>query len=135
MGWVPLGCSSTPSTKNIDALTFHPWNSETPMTWETSLWENYTDGILVLHRGKIVFERYFAELTEDRLHAAMSVTKSFTGTLAATLLAEGLLDENKTVVEYVPELKGSAFRRRYRSAGDGHDDRSKVQRRLFRPQC
>ena len=94
--------------KTIDALTFQPWNAE-PMTWEASLWENYTDGMLVLHRGKIVYERYFAELTEARVHAAMSVTKSLTGTLAATLLAEGLLDENETVAAYVPELKGSAF--------------------------
>ena len=91
--------------KTIDALTFRPGNAE-PMTWETSLWENYTDGMLVLHQGKIVYERYFAELTEARVHAAMSVTKSLTGTLAATLLAEGSLDENETVAAYVPELKG-----------------------------
>ena len=79
------------------------------MTWEASLWENYTDGILVLHRGKVVYERYFAALSEQKKHAAMSVTKSFTGTLAACLLAEGLLDENKAVTEYIPELEGSAF--------------------------
>lgn len=94
---------------SIDALTFLPWDSQTPMTWEESLWHNYTDGILILHRGKIIYERYFAELSEEKVHAAMSVTKSFTGTLAATLLAEGLLDEDEHVMTYVPELKGSAF--------------------------
>ena len=95
--------------ENIDSLTFLPWDSKEPMTWEASLWENYTDSVLVLHRGNIIFERYFGALTEEKKHAAMSVTKSFTGTLAATLLAEGELDEDKTVVEYVPELQGSAF--------------------------
>ena len=94
---------------SIDALTFLPWDSKTPMTWEESLWHNYTDGILILHRGKIIYERYFAELSEEKVHAAMSVTKSFTGTLAATLLAEGLLGEDEHVITYVPELKGSAF--------------------------
>lgn len=95
--------------ETIDSITFVPWNSDKAMTWEASLWKNYTDGILIIHKGKIVYERYFAALTELNKHAAMSVTKSFTGTLAAMLVAEGLLDENKTVVEYVPELQNSAF--------------------------
>jgi hypothetical protein len=32
------------------------------LTWEQSLAENYTDGILVLHKGKIIYERYFGAL-------------------------------------------------------------------------
>lgn len=95
--------------ENIDSLTFVPWDSDEPITWLASLEKNYTDGILILHRGQIVYEKYFAALTEVGKHAAMSVTKSFTGTLGAMLAAEGLLDEQKTVVEYVPELKNSAF--------------------------
>jgi len=94
---------------NIDALTFTPWKSSSPMTWEQSLWENYTDGMLIMHRGKVVYERYFGELAPERVHAVMSVTKSFTGTLASILVAEGVLDENKLVTAYVPELAGSAF--------------------------
>ena len=95
--------------ENIESLTFVPWNSDEEITWEASLGTNYTDGILILHQGKIVFEKYFAALTETGKHAAMSVTKSFTGTLAQMLVAEGTLDDSKTVVEYVPELKDSAF--------------------------
>lgn len=93
----------------IDELVFQPWGSGAPLTWEASLWKNYTDGILVLHRGAIVFERYFGALTAANQHAAMSVTKSFTGTLGASLLADGLLDESVRVVDYVSELQGSAF--------------------------
>ena len=73
------------------------------------MWKNYTDGIIILHQGKVVYERYFSELTESDVHAVMSLTKSFTGTLAATLVAEGVIDEDKLVAEYVPELKHSAF--------------------------
>lgn len=56
-----------------------------------------------------MFERYFGALTAANQHASMSVTKSFTGTLGAALLADGLLDENTAVLDYVPELVGSAF--------------------------
>lgn len=70
---------------------------------------NYTDGILVLHKGRVVYERYFGVLDEKGQHGAMSVTKSFIGTLGAILVAEGKLDDKKTVGHYVPELKSSAF--------------------------
>ena len=93
----------------IDAVTFLPRNSDQPMTWEASLPINYTDGIVILHKGKIVYEKYFGELKPDGLHAAMSVSKTFTGTLGALLVEEGLLDENKTGADYVSELKNSAF--------------------------
>ncbi len=93
----------------INTVTFRLTNADKDMTWEESLWENYTDGILVLHRGRVVYERYFGALTDDKKHAALSVTKSFTGTLGAVLVAEGKLDENKRVAEFIPELKDSAF--------------------------
>lgn len=93
----------------IESLSFLPLNSSESMTWEESLSKNYTDGILILHKGKIVYEKYFGELKPDGVHAAMSVSKTLTGTLGALLVAEGKLDENKTGADYVPELKGSAF--------------------------
>lgn len=93
----------------IDSISFTPWNSQTPMTWEESLGKNYTDGIIVLHKGKIVYEKYMGGLTPDGTHAAMSVSKSFTGTLASILIAEGKIDPSKKVTEYIPELEGSAF--------------------------
>ncbi len=94
---------------NIDWVTFTPTNSTEKMTWKESLEKNYTDGILILHKGKIVYEKYFGELKPDGLHAAMSVSKTFTGTLGGLLVEQGLLDENKTGADYIPELKGSAF--------------------------
>ena len=95
--------------KDIDSITFIPWGEDKPMTWDASLWKNYTDGIIILHKGVVVYERYFGELTKADVHAAMSLTKSFNGTLASILVAEGTLDENKLVPFYVPELKNSAY--------------------------
>jgi CubicO group peptidase (beta-lactamase class C family) len=94
---------------DLDAVTFIPIGGAKPMTWADSLVANYTDGIVVLHRGSIVYERYFGALTAERPHMAFSVTKSFFGTLAALLIAEGKLDPKAPVARYVPELATSGF--------------------------
>jgi CubicO group peptidase (beta-lactamase class C family) len=80
-----------------------------PMTFECMLKETYADGIAVLHRGKLIYERYFGALKPHKPHISMSVTKSFTGTLAGMLVAEGKIDPQAPVTDYVPELKASAF--------------------------
>jgi CubicO group peptidase (beta-lactamase class C family) len=79
------------------------------ITFDQALAETYADGIAVLHRGRIVFERYFGALEPQKQHIAMSVTKSFTGVLAGIFIAEGKLDPAARVMVYVPELKSSAF--------------------------
>ena len=94
---------------DIDAVTFVPLGGKQSMTWEQSLEKNYTDGIIVLHRGNVVYERYFGVLKPEGQHGAMSVTKTFVGTLAALLVAEGSLDPERKVADYVPELTESAF--------------------------
>lgn len=94
---------------NIDNIQFTPWDSDEKITWNDSLAKNYTDGIIIVHKGKIVYESYFAGLTPDGLHAAMSVSKSFAGTLATILVAQGKLDADALVTSYIPELEGSGF--------------------------
>lgn len=93
----------------IDHLEFTPIGTEQSLKWKESLSLNYTDGILILHRGTIVYEKYFGALKPDGVHAAMSVSKTFTGTLGGLLVEEGVLDEHKTGADYVPQLKESAF--------------------------
>lgn len=110
---VPLSYPSPPDfaelRSQIDALTFTPQNSDSLMTWEQSLFANYTDGMLIMHRGEVVYERYFGCLEEEGKHAIMSMTKSFTGLLAEIMVAEGLLDDGALVREVVPEIGDSAF--------------------------
>lgn len=93
----------------IDELRVVPNGASQALTWRQSLDATYTDGIVVLHRGAVVYERYFGVLKEDGQHAAMSVTKSVIGTLGAMLVAEGTLDAQAKVATYVPELTNSAF--------------------------
>ncbi|WP_424629431.1 serine hydrolase domain-containing protein [Bradyrhizobium sp. SYSU BS000235] len=80
-----------------------------PLTFNDALALTYTDGILVLHKGKVVFEKYFGAGDPHRPHIAFSVTKSVVGTLAALLAADGKLDPAALVTKYVPELKDSAY--------------------------
>lgn len=92
----------------IDDITFQTLDGKT-MTWSEALDSAYADGVIILHRGRIVYEKYFAHMDREKHHALMSVSKTFTGTLGAILVAEGVLDQNKRVAEYVPELAASAF--------------------------
>ncbi len=95
--------------EELNAVAFYPWGSTTPMTWKASLLENYTDGILILHQGTIVYERYFGVLSREGHHGAMSLTKSVMGLLAMILMEEGLIDPDAEVQAYIPELAASAF--------------------------
>ena len=105
----PVSALSRGKAADLDGLTFTPMGSDKTMTWVESLGANYTDAIVVLHRGQVVYEKYFPILPADRQHIAFSVTKSFMGTLGAMLVAEGRLDPNAIVTRYIPELAGSGF--------------------------
>lgn len=105
----PVAVLPTALRDDIDSLTFTPLGAQRTMTWRESLDANYTDGIVVLHKGRIVYERYFGVLGPEGQHGLMSVTKTFVGTLAAMLVAEGRLDPGQRVDSYVPELAASAF--------------------------
>ncbi len=95
--------------RRIDTISFIPLFETEKMTWHDALNKIYTDGIIVLHKGKIVYENYFGALQPNGTHAVMSISKSFIGTLGALLVAQGVLDEWQTAGYYVPELKESAF--------------------------
>ena len=95
--------------EQIDALNFMPMNSNKQMTWKESLDANYTDGMLIIHQGRVVYERYSGCLKEDGKHAIMSMTKSITGLLAEIMVAEGDLDDKLLVRDIIPEIGDSAF--------------------------
>ncbi|MEM9406132.1 MAG: serine hydrolase [Acidobacteriota bacterium] len=105
----PAGLDYALDEEAIDRLTFQTMNDGRQMTFEESLKANYTDGMLILHAGKIVYERYVGCLDEAGKHGAMSMTKSLTGLLAEILVAEGSLDDSAVVSSIIPELGDSAF--------------------------
>lgn len=80
------------------ALTLADWQRNT-----------YTDALLVLHRGRVVYERYDAGMQPWQPHALWSMSKSLTGLLATQLIHEGRIDPAAPVARYLPELKDSAW--------------------------
>ncbi len=97
---------------DIDALRFTPLPGsgfDGPVSWADALFANFTDAIIVIHRGSIVYERCFGAMTSATPHMSFSVSKSFCGTIAAMLVADGSLDETALVGSYVPELAASGF--------------------------
>lgn len=94
---------------NLDTVSFQALDDGRELTWEQALAVNFTDAVLVLHRGAIVYERYLGVTRPDTTHIAFSVTKSFIGTLAEMLVNEGRLDPAAPIADLVPELAGSGF--------------------------
>jgi CubicO group peptidase (beta-lactamase class C family) len=68
-----------------------------------------TDGLAILHRGKVICERYASGMTPDTPHILMSVSKSVTAIVAGILIDKCTLDPEQTVVSIIPELKDSVY--------------------------
>ena len=66
------------------------------------------DGCIVLHAGKIVYEKY-PTIQPNDVHLIFSVTKALVSTTLAILEDQGKIDLQKPVENYLPELKGSAW--------------------------
>ncbi len=74
------------------------------------LQSSYADGMLVLHRGKVVAERYLNGMTPRTPHLSQSVAKSVVGPVAGVLIDRGLVDPAAPVTHYLPELEATAYR-------------------------
>ena len=93
--------------RDIAGLSFR--NEDRELSIAELLAETYTDGFLVLHRGRIVTEQYFNGLAPDVPHLLMSVSKSVTSTVAGVLAGHAFLDTSALVTDIVPELHGTSF--------------------------
>jgi CubicO group peptidase (beta-lactamase class C family) len=94
--------------KNIGTFAFDDdkGNKTTIDDWFKA---SYSDALVVLHKGRVVYERYDGPMKPSTPHLLFSVTKSFTGLMAAQLAAQGKIDPQALVTQYVPELAGSAW--------------------------
>ncbi|RWH91477.1 MAG: class C beta-lactamase-related serine hydrolase [Mesorhizobium sp.] len=103
-----FGVPSAADAAAVEALMFRDMDGR-ERRFDEALIDTYADGIVVLHRGRLVFERYFGALEPHLPHACFSSTKSYTGTLAAVLVHEGVLDDSKLIPHYLPELRGTGW--------------------------
>jgi CubicO group peptidase (beta-lactamase class C family) len=64
--------------------------------------------MIMVHKGKVVYEAYPGMRPTDR-HLTASTGKITVGAVLMQLIAEGKLDLQKPITEYVPELKGTVW--------------------------
>lgn len=82
----------------------------TPSSVQTWIDSSYTNGILVMHKGSIVFEQYHNGMSERTLHLSQSMAKSVVGTVAGILIGQGLLSPSEQISTYLPELENTGWK-------------------------
>jgi len=66
-----------------------------------------TQGVMIVHDDSIVYEKYWGDLSSDRLATIFSVSKSITSLLCGIAVDEGYIESiDDPVTKYLPELKG-----------------------------
>ncbi|MGP5390580.1 serine hydrolase domain-containing protein [Glutamicibacter arilaitensis] len=68
-----------------------------------------TDAVLVMHNGRVLWEKYNNTMTSMTDHLLMSVSKTLVGSVAGALCDAGLLDVECPVDSYVPALARSGY--------------------------
>jgi CubicO group peptidase (beta-lactamase class C family) len=74
------------------------------------LQQNQVAGLLVIQRGRIVYEHYAFGHTADSKWTSFSVAKSLTSMLMGAAIKDGYIkDVNDPVTTYLPALKGTSY--------------------------
>jgi CubicO group peptidase (beta-lactamase class C family) len=60
--------------------------------------------LMILRHGSVVAQGWWSPFSRNRVHLLYSLSKSFTSTAAGFAVAEGLVDLDRSVLSYFPEL-------------------------------
>ena len=96
------------ATRDLSGLTYAGVDGGT-RTVEQMLDDTFTDSFLVVKDGAILTEIYLNQMGPESHHLMNSVSKSFIGALIGIVAAEGSIQVDGLVRDYVPELAESAF--------------------------
>ncbi|WP_156152238.1 serine hydrolase [Flammeovirga sp. OC4] len=96
--------------KDLGNITFTQGDGEETVTLDQYLADDYNrvQGIIMAHKGKVVYESYPGMNPED-YHVWMSASKTTVGTLCILLEKEGKMDLEKPITYYATELAGTAW--------------------------
>lgn len=92
---------------SIDELSVEGSNGEAALLMPEVLERTGVDSMIVMHRGKIVYEGYYGDMDSTKVHAMYSCTKSVVGLLVEAFIHNGALDQNALASHYIPELNAS----------------------------
>lgn len=97
-----------PKAPRSEVANFVATTNSKKMTLAEYAKDPRVDGVLILHKGQIVFEAYPRMIETDK-HLYMSVSKTFVATLIAILEDQGKIDIGKPIDSYLPKLTGSGW--------------------------
>lgn len=69
----------------------------------------FSDGLMVVRDGAVLFEHYGGLMRSTDTHLLMSVSKSLTSTLAGVLVGAGVIDPAAFVPDYIERLRGTSW--------------------------
>ena len=95
------------ATRDLGGLSFAHEGRE--RTLDGVIGDTCVDGLMVIHRGAVIYERYEGNLGPSTNHILQSVSKSFTSALAGVLVGEEVLDPADLVTDHIPELAGTCW--------------------------
>jgi CubicO group peptidase (beta-lactamase class C family) len=95
------------SLTDLSALTIEADGAM--LGFDALLGETHTDGLVILHRGKIVNEVYATGMTKHTAHILMSVSKSVLGIMVGILVDHGHLALDDPISRHVPEMAKTAY--------------------------
>lgn len=109
---IPASTQAAPLPDSPQTLTLpkHFESGGERLDLEQFLTDTGASGMVVVHRGEVVFENYEQGMRPGDLQLSFSVTKSITSTLIGIALEEGILDSvDDPVDKYLVDLKGSGY--------------------------
>ena len=71
--------------------------------------KNFSDTFVVNKQGNKIYEWFNENEQKDKQHILFSVSKSLTGLVTGLLIENNLIDINKEITFYIPEVKNSAY--------------------------
>jgi CubicO group peptidase (beta-lactamase class C family) len=109
----PISTGGTPwtleaDTRDVRGITY-TYEGQT-RTVDEYLRSTTTDGVVILHRGKLAFEHYAFGFDATTPHTSASVAKSFISALVGIAVDEGRIPSLDAPIEqYVPALRSTAW--------------------------
>ena len=107
--------SSKPFAKNLQDLggfkVSYPASDakSTEATFDQLLEWGHTDSLIILHKGKLIYQWSAPYFNLANPHILFSVSKSLTAMLAGIIERQGIIDSNALVSQYLPDAKNSAY--------------------------
>lgn len=92
----------------IDTLHFYTVNGRDKLYTlpEAMDFKPASQGVMIFHRDSLVYDRYWGEMTADRVATVFSVSKSITSLLCGIAVDDGCIRSiDDPVTDYIPELR------------------------------